>query len=264
MSRRNWTLRLMLVVVLSWTVVMPNGAAARPAQQLSGFGCSSSSDPWFVETLAFDLTTIAPGVVVEPTDPSMSNALAQLRNASTTPLYLVELQFYAKKINTAAVPIVLADHTFVGSKVISDTVFTWTIDRERNEASWRKYDESQKITVSHDSLATVLAGYTDHQVFGDQRPLTVTMPLPQVYTLQVIYGTELISIPVTQTYTLNATYNPTRLQDEQAACEGWGQGFGISLLKWLLGYVFRAVIAAIIVVVLVVGLVSWILGRNKA
>ncbi len=265
MRRRNWTLRLLLVGMLGWSLLPPHGAAARPAQQLSGFGsCSSpvsNGDPWFIEELAFDAVMIAPGVVVEPINSNTSDTVAQLRNASTTPLYLVEHQFYAKKINTAAVPIVLADHTFVQNKVISDTVFTWTIDRERNADSWRKYDERQQITVSRTSLDTVLAGYIDHQVYADNRPLTVTVPLTQFFSLQVIYGTELISIPITQTYTLNASYNPTRAQD--SACKGWGSRFADSIIQPLADYFFRAVIMMITIVLPLVWFLSWILGRSR-
>ena len=117
--------------------------------------------------------------------------------------------------------------------------------------------------VSHASLATVLAGYTDHQVYADNRPLTVTVPLSQALSLQVIYGTELISIPVTQSYTLNATYNPTRLQDEQAACDEKSRQFGFAIIKILAVVLGIAVIAVLVVVGMIVWLLSWILRRSR-
>jgi hypothetical protein len=115
--------RVMLVGALAWSLLLPHGAAARPAQGIGGFGCSvSSGDPWFVEALDFDAVTLAPGVVFEPADPHISNALVQLSNTSAITLYLVEFASSNRNLFVPAAPIVLANDAFVRSQIVSDTV----------------------------------------------------------------------------------------------------------------------------------------------
>jgi hypothetical protein len=105
----------------------------------------------------------------------------------------------------------------------------------------------------------VLTDYSDFQLYGDQRPLTVTVPLPRTLSLYVIYGTRLVRIPVRRTYTLNPSYNPTRAQDEQAACGSWGD----KLVDRLVHYFYLGVIALVVFTVLMILFVSWILKRSS-
>jgi hypothetical protein len=206
---RRW---LILVVVFA-ALALPSGAAARPHRQIPDDSVCRplQADAWFEDTLSFDALTIAPGVLVKP----LENGV-RLSNSTDTPLYLVE-EVGATTLHTPAAPISLTAPLGVRRRVLAGEVASWYSADRSSAPQWNAEHGVASLEYDANTAGEWLPGFTQDLNYGDDRPAGVALPPAKTYTLQVIYGDELIAIPVTQTYRLNPGYVP----DRQAACAEW-------------------------------------------
>jgi hypothetical protein len=212
-----------MMLVLLAALPLPSSAAARPAQQLSGFGrCGTTEgDDWFVEELAVAPLTITPGAAVEPPEGDQDGAstFARITNTTSTPLYLVELfsGYGFQGGYAAATPISLEADLIVTQRVVFGAVERWVWSGRPSQAGWHSAN-TEVISANRDQVMQLLPGYRSEQRWEDDRPADVAIPQPITYTLRVIYGDELFDIPVTQSYRLNPHYDPNQDRNAQAKC----------------------------------------------
>ncbi len=178
--------------------------------------------PWFKEHLQLGLLDLPAGVRVElvPRDAPIADASIVIRNSSSTALYVIGQHGIA---DPGYVDIGRKFPPGIGplNKIVDGHAYKWHMRLDGSSAAFDfawipedNYDQSDAVWLDsyHNNcigtdVGTVVQLKPLNQ-YGGHRPAHVDVPNPQTALLSLIYGTEVLSIPLTISYSLNQDYQP--------------------------------------------------------
>jgi hypothetical protein len=197
-----------------------------------GYACSPAlPDPWFTERITPIPAELPLGVgvrVIQMTRYDITRDYVEITNSSPTALYIIGTPWTA---NTAfeRVPLTLPPGVGPTHKIERQQAVTWRpiFDTPQSQArmGWTQETSERKdavlLEIHHNTLQSDQADVIDlasRNHTGDNRPTDVRLPDPQMVTFPLIYGTQLVEVPITISYVLNPTYKPDSVARSLNAC----------------------------------------------
>jgi hypothetical protein len=246
-------------LVIGFIIVLL-ASLSRPTISLA---CSPAlPDPWFTERISVASANLPSDVgvrIVQINRYGLAQDSIEITNGSPTPLYIIGTPWTA--ITTfEPVPLTLPAGVVPTHKIVSHQAVTWRPidDTSQTQArmGWTQATSDRKdavlLEIQHDTLQSDQADIIDlvpRNRTGDDRPANVRVPDPQQIAFPLIYGTQLLQVPITVSYLLNPTYKPDSVARSRTACT--------SSLPVILG------VSMLAVVVCIVAGVGWISYRQK-
>jgi len=198
----------------------------------SAAACSFIFPPWYTVTTTIQAPPLPPGVtlVEVPEDPPGIGAKKlRISNTSATPLYIIAALATG---NTDFEPI---DHQFPDSrgpvgKVVDGVASRWAAPwyTGQDQWTWEQKGPAATLYVTDERITAddgIVARFANNT--GPDRPAGAPPPAPERLVVPLVYGTTLITIPMTVTYSLNPDYDPT------VGIEGCGKEEGAMLMLGL-------------------------------
>lgn len=233
--RRNETKLLILLALAFLTLCSPQRS----------YACSvPPSDEWFVEDFLIPPLDAPEGVTIRVVDGANDEwngyprDSIEIRNSSSTPLYLLGRSYEAHgnpAFQYEPLPVPIPKGRGPINKVVEHQAFHWGIDweaigntdvdMEDLRFEWITMEGSGdaiRLNISYNRIDSGMGYVTDLEPLnqtGDHRPDMVTPPEPQSTELSLVYGTQLITVPVTVSYRINETYDPTSVARSARACD---------------------------------------------
>jgi hypothetical protein len=203
--------RLALPALLALTMI---GSLAPAA------ACSYALPPWYSTTISLSMPPRPPGVTFEEVGDG-SGRTFRILNTTATPLYLIT------NFATGAQEFEDLGHTFPArfgptSKVVDGVAWRWEPPSYTGEKGWTWQPARGPVELV---IGEIAIGSGDGYVAyfgneeGDGRPLNASPPPPTQVEIPLVYGTDLITIPVAITYALNPDYDPAAGAEAVANCD---------------------------------------------
>jgi hypothetical protein len=180
--------------------------------------------PWFREQLTLEPFPLPAGITIKTTATTI-----QIGNTSTTPLYLLGMR--PDEREDVVHPYALPAELVPLHKVVAGASFDWRRDFDPHTPvptiGWfPSYDtpsETINLSVFQDRIfswhATVLALEPRNRI-GDKRPANPDLPRPQQMILTLVYGTEVLRVPMMISYLASSEYDPESVSKARHACQG--------------------------------------------
>lgn len=204
-------------------------------------------DPWFRERISTMPTSLPPGVgvrVVRMRRDGSASDYVEITNRSATPLYVLAATQDRPRISTA-LPVALPAGRGALYQIANGQVFTWdsflnvrtypqpgqatTQPRPGGwVASQARPSDVVLLTIADNVLKIDEApSYGISEVSrlaarnrtGDARPADVALPAAQAVMVPLLYGIQLIEVPIAVTYALNPSYRPNSVAQPDG-CRG--------------------------------------------
>jgi hypothetical protein len=201
--------------VLSIVILGALGASCAPAQ--------AYPFPWFTEHIQLGSMDLPRGVSVEyvtPPHERLSTKAIAVRNLSSTVLYVVGTHFVANP-SYEDISVKLAPGVGPLNKIVNGQAYKWNdrfdVTTSSDHFSWEgeeNFKQSDSVWLGSDTdnrIASDEGTVVDLKPlnkYGGQRPPDVKIPNPQDALLPLVYGTQVLNIPITISYSLNKDYQP--------------------------------------------------------
>jgi hypothetical protein len=183
-------------------------------------------DPWFTERITIVPANLPPGVgvrIIQMTRDDSTSDYVEITNSSSTTLYVIGKPWSPNRI-LVSVPLTLPAGVGPTHKIVNQQVFTWqpyagtpqaypVTGNQRTDAVFLKINDN--ILQSDEAAVIDLA---PHNRTGDARPADVRLPDAQTVTFPLIYGTQLIQVPISVSYMLNPSYRPNSVASPPDGC----------------------------------------------
>jgi len=183
---------------------------------VTSFACSPAGpDPWYIEELSFDNTTLPDGIKIVEIDSAYEPYA--LINENTEPFYIVRPNNTGKTFPNSELP----KNYEPLFKITSNQVYFWGRLSSEDTEGWKPNSgginnsgtTSLKINQDLYSLES-----ESRQIYKDNRPKTVDIPDPQKFTILAFYKGSPIEIKGTLSYSLNDNYDPHKFEKSVEAC----------------------------------------------
>jgi len=166
--------------------------------------------PWFIEHVELEPFNLPPDVSIALN----SEGYIEIKNTSSTNLYMAGTSFWIILNNSDEAPVALPPGKGLLHKAVNGQAYDWSQDYDdvtleyhyawalgHHDSIWL-YAFGNQIRSSEGSVVDLVPV----NQFDGNRPDNVKIPEPQKVLLPIIYGNEIIEIPVTISYTLNTNY----------------------------------------------------------
>ncbi len=185
-------------------VLLAYAGTSKPAA-----ACSTFMPPWYSIVTTLHVPPLPAGVTIEErvdAHPAQSaSKTIVVKNTSATPLYVVA-RFATDATNFVPIGITFAAGYGPAFKSADGAAFSWSSPSATGapDSAWQPTGDSIELDV--DSLR-IGSGSAQSITFKQGATyLRAAAPPPEQAQIQLVYGDELIGIPVDVTYTLNPTY----------------------------------------------------------
>lgn len=174
----------------------------------------------------FHIPPLPAGIAVEETVGEPAPALTKklrITNTTSIPLYIIgelepgnhDVEPLTPQFPAGRGPIL---------KIVDGRAWEWANPHATGQDQWiwRPLDSQLRLDVGFDMISMdqhTIAVFPDPM--GEGRPANVTPPPPETIELSLVYGTQLIPIPMTVTYTLNPAYTTQNCSNTRGLSPGW-------------------------------------------
>ena len=200
-----------------------------------GFGFGDAPPPpmpWFTEHVKIEPVNLPTGVgiqVIQQTNHGVTQDILIVTNTSATPLYLAG-EPISGDTTFETISVELPTNTGPIFKIVSGQAFSWEpiVDPpdspvrmgwkpkesfDHPDAAWLHIYGNRILGNSY-----VIVTLEPKNEFHARRPKNVEIPKAQSVALPLIYGTEIIQVPLTIAYTLNSDYHYYEAVDPVIFC----------------------------------------------
>jgi hypothetical protein len=205
--RRRWKTLILLAMLALATTTTPLPAAA----------CSYSVPGWYKVSTTLGTPALPAGIsVVE----SPGGRTISISNATPTPLYLIA-NFMTGEDEFEAIGQSFPDGYGPTHKVVDGHAWVWSPPRYTGKSGWTWQPSRNALELLITEGAIESNGGTViyfNTMVGDGRPADAAPPAPEQGEIRLVYGDELVVIPVEIAYELNPDYQPNAMADMARAC----------------------------------------------
>ena len=213
--KRQNAVRIILLV----TIAIPFFASL--FHHALAFTCDVSPDPWFKFKIEFDKSTLPAGVEFISKNEYVTQSeygKFSLKNNGITPLYLIEAKDPSKPVysypNSELPPLVIPRYKLVDGKAYYYTTYPFEY---RQNAGGIDNSAAYELNINQEELKKMGVEITN--VHEDDRPDSVSSPVPQNFSVTAYRGSNKIEIKGVITYVLNENYDPKTSVKKKESCE---------------------------------------------
>lgn len=188
-----------LLIISASAIIL--GVAAGQATKGARACSPGRPDPWFVSELSFDQSTFPAGVTVENNGTSMVN----VRNNSSTPLYLIEDFNNGSTFENTELPETVRPLY----KLVQGQVYHYEYFSNKYEQySGAPTSENERVSIDWYELRKYDAGISTEIIAEDNRPADVSVPVDEVFGFSAYSGAQPVLISGVAHFILNPDYDP--------------------------------------------------------
>jgi hypothetical protein len=194
-------------------------AAPRPAA-----ACSYSVPGWYTVSTTLGTPALPAGISLAESGPSASggsgSTTISISNTTPTPLYLIA-NFMTGAEEFDDIGQRFPDGYGPTHKVVDGQAWVWSPPHYTGKSgwTWQPSRNALELFITEGAIETTqgVVLYFTTQI-GDNRPEDAQPPAPEQGEIRLVYGSQLIVIPVEITYALNSAYRPDAMAHMAAAC----------------------------------------------
>jgi len=209
MIKRLW-------ICLWLAATLAAGALGAPAP---AGACSYSLPPWYSTAASLDIPPLPAGVVLDKVAGSDGGKF-RLSNTSSIPIYGIG-KFATGADEFAVIGPTFPDRFGPTMKVVDGQAWDWKPHYTGEKVwTWQPAGDAIELLIGGEAISmpnSYVAYFTNE--IGDNRPANAPLPPAERAEIRLVYGAELITIPVTVSYALNPDYEPDAGATATAFCD---------------------------------------------
>lgn len=203
-----------LIITLTITLIAIALLQFSPTKSLA-FECDVTPDPWFIEKVTVDASTLPSQLKITNLDNRTS-----LSNSTNQPIYIVEdapgFIISESELNVWNDPEV-PDNYRPKFKIVNGVYYMWGYQVNDKIGGWETFDTFNDLPITN-QVYIFKDKPNSSQVYEDNRPANVTVPDPDQFTILYYDRTNVSEISGNISYTINDNYDPEAGKKKIESC----------------------------------------------